>query len=33
VLVEGFPPKQLVDLNKTIEGAKLQGSLITQRLS
>lgn len=31
-LIEGFPPKPLADLNKTIEQLRLQGSLITQRL-
>lgn len=32
-LVEGFPPKPLSDKNKTIDAAKLQGSLISQRLN
>lgn len=32
-LVEGFPPKPLADYNKTIGELKLQGSLLTQRLS
>ncbi len=32
-LVEGFPPKPLADMSKTIEQARLQGTSITQRLS
>ena len=32
-LVEGFPPKPLVNMDKTIEELKLQGTSITQRLS
>ncbi len=31
-LVEGFPPKPLLDLNKTIVEAKLQNCMINQRL-
>ncbi len=32
-LIEGFPPKPLTDMNKTIQELKLQGSTLTQRLS
>lgn len=31
-LIEGFPPKPLTDMNKTIQDARLQGSMLTQRL-
>lgn len=31
-LVEGFPPKPLLDLNKTILEAKLQNCMMNQRL-
>jgi len=31
-LVEGFPPKPLLDMGKTIQEAKLQNCMITQRL-
>lgn len=31
-LLEGFPPKPLADLDKTIEELKIQGSLLTQRV-
>lgn len=32
-LVEGFPPKPLTEFDKTIEELKLQGSVVTQRLT
>lgn len=32
-LVEGFPPKPLIDDDKTIEQLKIQGSVITQKLT
>jgi UBX domain-containing protein 1 len=32
-LVEGFPPKPLINMDKTIEELRLQGTSITQRLS
>ncbi len=31
-LVEGFPPKPLLDMNKTILEAKLQNCMVNQRL-
>ncbi len=31
-LVEGFPPKPLLDMGKTVLEAKLQNCMITQRL-
>lgn len=31
-LVEGFPPKPLNDLNKSIEELKIGNSMLTQRL-
>ena len=32
-LVEGFPPKPLTDMNKTIEQLRLQNTTLSQRLS
>ena len=32
-LVEGFPPKPLIDDSKTIEQLKLQNSTLTQKLT
>jgi hypothetical protein len=32
-LVEGFPPKPLTDLNKSIDELKLQGTTLIQRLN
>ena len=31
-LLEGFPPKPLTELNKTIEQLKLQGTMLTQKI-
>ena len=32
-LIEGFPPKPLTDMNKTIDELKISGSTLTQRLT
>ncbi len=32
-LIEGFPPKPLTDMNKTVDQAKLKGTTIIQKLS
>lgn len=31
-LLDGFPPKPLTQMNKTIEELKIQGSTLTQRI-
>ena len=32
-LIEGFPPKPLTDMNKSIDELKLSGTTLTQRLT
>ena len=32
-LLDGFPPRPIVQVDKTIEELKLQGSMLTQRIN